>query len=289
MSDSDASPDRRTPPAVRETEDERFLQSVDIEELRKAPTIAVEKDAWRVFRIMGEFVEGFDELATLGPAVSFFGSARATPEDPMYETCAETARLMGEAGFAVITGGGPGMMEAANRGARSAGAPSVGCSIELPFEQRGNPFVDLAIDFRYFFVRKTMFVKYAEAFVIFPGGFGTMDELFESLTLIQTGKIRNFPVVLVGTEYWSGLLEWVRQRMVTEGKISPEDLDLIYVTDSPQEAVSHVVERYRSARRAPRGPGDITRPGPRQGGASASQEADGGVDPAGADGDGRVT
>jgi uncharacterized protein (TIGR00730 family) len=287
MTDSDASRDTPVPPAVRETEDERFLQSVDVEDLRKAPTIAVEKDAWRVFRIMGEFVEGFDELATLGPAVSFFGSARATPEDPMYETCAETARLMGEAGFAVITGGGPGMMEAANRGARSAGTPSVGCSIELPFEQRGNPFVDLAIDFRYFFVRKTMFVKYAEAFVIFPGGFGTMDELFESLTLIQTGKIRNFPVVLVGIEYWSGLLDWVRQRMVTEGKISPDDLDLIYVTDSPQEAVSHVVERYQSARRARRGPGDISRPSPRRGGGAASPESDG--DPEAVEGGGGVS
>lgn len=273
MSDSDASGETPGPPAVRETEDERFLQSVAVEELRRAPTMAVAKDAWRVFRIMGEFVEGFDELATLGPAVSFFGSARATPEDPMYQRCVETARLMGEAGFAVITGGGPGMMEAANRGARSAAATSVGCTIELPFEQRQNPFVDLSIDFRYFFVRKTMFVKYAEAFVIFPGGFGTMDELFESLTLIQTGKIRNFPVVLVGTEYWSGLLAWLRQRMAGEGKIAPDDLDLICLTDSPEEAVSHVVERYERAHPARPGPDDITRPVTRPG-TTEAQHAD---------------
>ncbi len=149
---------------------------------------------------------------------------------------------MGEEGFGVITGGGPGIMKAANRGARTAGVPSVGCNIELPFEQGLNDFVDLGLDFRYFFVRKTMFVKYAQAFVIFPGGFGTMDELFEALTLIQTGKVRNFPVVLFGTEYWSGLMAWMRERLVAEKKISAEDLDLIFVTDSPADAVAHVVE-----------------------------------------------
>ncbi len=241
----------------RETEDQRFLQSdAMLDELGDSPLFAVGKDAWRVFRIMGEFVEGFEEMADLGPSVSIFGSARVTPADRGYQQCVETARLLGEAGFGIITGGGPGMMEAANRGAREAGVPSVGCNIELPFEQETNPFVDLAIDFRYFFVRKTMFVKYAEAFVIFPGGFGTMDELFESLTLIQTGKVRNFPVVLFGLEYWSGMLEWIRDTMAVEGKIAPEDLDLIFVTDSPEAAVAHVSESYRkyaAGRRGKRG------------------------------------
>ena len=232
------------PPPSRVTEDERFLQSA-VERLEEKGIFEVGKDSWRVFRIMGEFVEGFDELHDLGPAVSFFGSARVTEADPMYQECVETARRLGEAGFAVITGGGPGIMEAANRGAREAGVRSVGCNIELPFEQGSNPYVDIAIDFRYFFVRKTMFVKYAEAFVIFPGGFGTMDELFESLTLIQTGKVANFPVVLFGSHYWSGLMDWMRESLVGEGKVKAEDLDLLFVTDSPDEAVNHVAERYR--------------------------------------------
>ncbi len=231
-----------TPPKGRPhrtTEDERFLQTPEF--LDAKHKLAVGKDAWRVFRIMGEFVEGYDELAALGPAVTIFGSARTTPDDPMYQACVETARRLGDAGFAIITGGGPGMMEAANRGAREAGVRSIGCNIELPFEQGTNDFVDTAIDFRYFFVRKTMFIKYAQGFVIFPGGFGTMDELFEALTLIQTGKVRNFPVVMVGTEYWGGLLEWLWARMVEDGNISREDMDLIKVTDDPDEVVSHVV------------------------------------------------
>lgn len=232
------------PPPSRVTEDERFLQSA-VERLEEKGVFKVGKDSWRVFRIMGEFVEGFDELQNLGPAVSFFGSARVTEADPMYHECVETARRVGEAGFAIITGGGPGIMEAANRGAREAGVASVGCNIELPFEQGTNPYVDISIDFRYFFVRKTMFVKYAEAFVIFPGGFGTMDELFESLTLIQTGKVAHFPVVLFGKDYWSGLTDWMRNTLVAEGKVSEKDLDLIFVTDSPDEAVDHVAERYR--------------------------------------------
>ena len=227
-------------PYTRETEDERFLQST-VDELEDRGLLRSGRESWRVFRIMGEFVDGFEELGNLGPSVSFFGSARLTEADPMYRECVETARLIGEAGFGVITGGGPGIMEAANRGAHGAGVPSVGCNIELPFEQGVNQFVDLALDFRYFFVRKTMFVKYAQAFIIFPGGFGTLDELFEALTLIQTGKVRNFPVVLFGTAYWSGLLAWVRERLVGEGKIAPEDLDLIFVTDSPADAVAHVV------------------------------------------------
>jgi len=225
----------------RQTEDERLLESV--EELE-----TIGRDAWRIFRIMGEFVEGFEEMAKVGPAVSIFGSARVKPGEPQYEQCVETARLLGEAGFAVITGGGPGIMEAANKGAKEAGAPSVGCNIELPFEQKGNDFVDMSIDFRYFFVRKTMFVKYAQAFIIFPGGFGTMDELFESLTLIQTGKVRLFPVVLVGKEYWGGLLEWMRDHMAAEGKISARDLDLVFLTDDPKEARDFVVHRLRRRR-----------------------------------------
>ena len=232
------------PPPSRVTEDERFLQSA-VERLEQKGVFELGKDSWRVFRIMGEFVEGFDELSSLGPAVSFFGSARVTEADPMYQQCVETARRVGEAGFAVITGGGPGIMEAANRGAREAGVPSVGCNIELPFEQGSNPYVDIDIDFRYFFVRKTMFVKYAEAFVIFPGGYGTMDELFEALTLIQTGKVGHFPVILFGKDYWSGLTDWMRDTLVAEGKVSEQDLDLIFVTDSPDEAVNHLAERYR--------------------------------------------
>ncbi|MDP2955066.1 MAG: TIGR00730 family Rossman fold protein [Longimicrobiales bacterium] len=222
----------------RETEDERLLESV--EELE-----TLGRDAWRVFRIMGEFVEGFEEMAKLGPAVSIFGSARTKPGHAQYEACAQTARLLGEAGFTIITGGGPGIMEAANRGAKEAGAKSVGCNIELPFEQAGNPYVDISIDFRYFFVRKMMFVKYAQAFVIFPGGFGTMDELFESLTLIQTGKVRHFPVVLVGKDYWGGLIGWMRDQMAREGKIAAGDLDLVLLTDDPEEVRDHVVQRLR--------------------------------------------
>lgn len=231
-------------PPTRETEDERFLASA-VEQLKDSPLLSVGKDAWRVFRIMGEFVEGFERMGELGPCVSFFGSARVGPGDPVYQQCVTTARLVGEAGFGIITGGGPGMMEAANKGAREAGVASVGCNIELPFEQRSNAYVDLAIDFNYFFVRKTMFVKYAQAFIIFPGGFGTLDELFESLTLIQTGKVRHFPVVLFGTAYWGGMLDWIDGTMLVEGKIGQRDRDLLCVTDSPEEAVAHIVENYR--------------------------------------------
>ena len=235
------------PPAPsRETEDERFLES-RIRELEDSPALKVGRDSWRVFRIMGEFVEGFDDMANLGPCVSVFGSARVTPADPMYWQCVETARRMGNAGFGIITGGGPGMMEAANRGATEAGVASVGCNIELPFEQGQNPYVELGIDFRYFFVRKTMFIRYAEAFVIFPGGFGTLDELFESLTLIQTRKVRDFPVVLIGSDYWGGMFDWIRDKLAGERKISEKDLDLMYLTDSPEDAVRYVVE-HRQAR-----------------------------------------
>ena len=228
------------PPYSKETEDERFLQST-VDELQQLGLFRGGKESWRVFRIMGEFVEGFDELSDLGPCVSVFGSARLTQADAVYDRCVETVRLLGEAGYGIITGGGPGIMEAANRGAQEAARPSVGCNIELPFEQGLNEFVDIGIDFRYFFVRKTMFVKYAEAFVIFPGGFGTLDELFEALTLIQTGKVRNFPVVLFDTKYWAGMMDWLRDTVLREGKISEEDFDLIYLTDSPEEVVAHVV------------------------------------------------
>ena len=229
------------------TEDERLLQGPT------APAAAdfIHTDPWRVFRIMGEFVSGFDALATVNRAVSFFGSARMHPDDPMYRAARETAHLIAEAGYAVITGGGLGIMEAANRGAREAGGLSIGCAIELPVEQGINQYVDLPINFRYFFVRKTMFVKYAQAFLIFPGGFGTMDELFESLTLIQTHKVHNFPVILFGSDYWGGLLDWVRTTMLVESKISAGDLDLLTVTDSPLDACRHIVERTRNLARPP--------------------------------------
>ena len=226
-------------PHEHETEDERLLRS--LEEIEE-----VGKEAWRVFRIMGEFVEGFEEMGEVGTGVSIFGSARTKPTDPQYQACVETARLLGEAGFPIITGGGPGMMEAANKGAQLAGVPSVGCNIELPFEQKSNPYLDHSIDFRYFFVRKTMFVKYACAFVIFPGGFGTMDELFEALTLIQTNKVRDFPVVLFDSGYWQGLLDWIRDTMLPGGKIAAADLDLMLVTDDPAEVTAHIVARHNA-------------------------------------------
>src|SRR5919108_5423204 len=203
----------------------------------------LESDPWRVLRIQAEFVEGFDALAAVGPAVTFFGSARVRPPDPMYDAARALAAELARRGFAIITGGGPGIMEAANHGAQDGGGLSVGCNIELPFEQSLNDYVDLGIEFHYFFVRKTMFVKYAEAFVIFPGGFGTLDELFESLTLIQTGKIVHFPVILYNSKYWGGLLTWIEARVLKEGKVSQEDLRLITLTDEVEEACS-VIEQY---------------------------------------------
>jgi uncharacterized protein (TIGR00730 family) len=223
----------------KRTEDEQLLKSPQEQSPEAQPF--THSDPWRVLRIMGEFVEGFDRLAELGPAVTIFGSARVKNDDAIYAATVETVRLLGEAGFTIITGGGPGIMEAGNRGAQEAGVPSIGLNIELPFEQGLNSYVDTAIEFRYFFVRKTMFVKYAQAFVIFPGGFGTLDELFEALTLIQTGKIKNFPVILFGSHYWKGLLDWLRTTMLSEGKISPADLDLLIVTDSPEEVRDTIV------------------------------------------------
>ena len=205
------------------------------------PENFTDTDPWRVMRVMSEFVQGFDALAELGPAVTIFGSARVKPDNPHYQQAVETARLLGEAGFNIITGGGPGIMQAGNEGAKQANVTSVGLNIELPFEQHLNPFVDIAVDYRYFFVRKTMLVKYAQGFVIFPGGFGTMDELFEALTLVQTGKIQNFPIVLFDSSYWEGLLGWLRGTMLREGKVSASDLDLLIVTDSPTEVRDIVV------------------------------------------------
>lgn len=221
------------------TQDEQLLESPRADEFTHT-------DPWRVFRIMGEFVEGFDELAALSRGIAIFGSARTKPDDPDYRAAQETAALLSAQGFAVITGGGPGIMEAANRGAFEAGGLSIGCNIELPFEQRPNAYQTLSLTFKYFFVRKMMFVKYSLAFVIFPGGFGTLDELFEALTLIQTKKIRNFPVVLFGRQYWSGMLAWLREEVLRSGKINEHDLDLFHVTDSPAEVVE-IVTRSQSA------------------------------------------
>ena len=223
------------------TDDEVLLRSPEPEDEYKT------SDSWRVFRIMSEFVGGFDNLATITRGVSIFGSARTKEGDEMYEAARETARLLAEEGFEIITGGGPGIMEAANRGAFEAGKVSVGCNIELPFEQAANPYLTRSLSFKYFFVRKTMFIKYSNAYIIFPGGFGTMDELFEALTLIQTRKIRNFPVVLFGSQYWRGLLAWVTSTMLNEKNISPEDLSLMHLTDSPQEAVNFIVRTSGAA------------------------------------------
>src|SRR2546422_5903687 len=223
------------------TQDEQLLES-------PGPAEFTHTDTWRVFRIMGEFVEGFDELATLTRAISIFGSARTRQDDPDYQTAQETAALLAQAGFAVITGGGPGIMEAANRGAFEAGGLSIGCNIELPFEQNSNPYLTKDLKFKYFFVRKMMFVKYSLGFIIFPGGFGTLDELFEALTLIQTKKIRNFPVVLFGSDYWAGMLNWIRDFAMKEGKVTGDDLKLLHLTDSPVEVVQIVVDSQTSLR-----------------------------------------
>ena len=217
-------------PSQRPPADKLLLERNAIEEL------AHHADPWRVLRILSEFVEGFDALNEVGPAVTVFGSARATSDDPYYAAGRALGAALAKRGFAVITGGGPGIMEAVNRGCQEAGGLSVGCNIELPSEQELNDYVDLGVEFRYFFVRKNMFVKYARGFVIFPGGLGTLDELFESLTLAQTGKIEHFPIVLFGSEYWNGLLEWMREVVLGRKAISPEDMDLMTLTDDPEEA-----------------------------------------------------
>jgi hypothetical protein len=221
------------------TEDRKLLEPT-------ARPAFLNTDPWRALRILAEFVEGFDALAELGPAITVFGSARIGRESPIYEQARDIGHRLAKEGYAVITGGGPGAMEAANRGCQEGGGMSVGCNIELPHEQSINEYVDLGVEFRYFFARKTMFVKYADGFVILPGGFGTMDELFEALTLIQTGKVRNFPIILVGTTFYGGLIDWIRTRLLADGMIDPGDLDLISVTDDPAEVIEIV---QRAARR----------------------------------------
>jgi uncharacterized protein (TIGR00730 family) len=216
------------------TTDQRLLDS-------RGPTDWVHADPWRVLRIQAEFVEGFGALAELGPAIAVFGSARTRPDHPTYELAGQLGRELVDAGFAVITGGGPGAMEAANRGASEAGGVSVGLGIELPFETGLNDWADVGVNFRYFFVRKTMFVKYSQGFVVLPGGFGTLDELFEALTLVQTRKVTEFPIVLIGTEYWSGLLTWLRDVAMADGKLNEADLAMLQLTDDVSEAVSVMV------------------------------------------------
>src|SRR2546430_8020118 len=224
---------------IRSTQDERLLETPRADEF-------LHTDTWRVFRIMGEFVQGFEDLAQITNGVAIFGSARTRADDPEYEAARETGALLARAGRTVITGGGPGIMEAANRGAFEAGGVSVGCNIELPHEQGSNLYLTLSLKFKYFFVRKMMFVKYSDAFIIFPGGFGTLDELFEALTLIQTHKIHNFPIVLYGSRYWKGMLDWLRGPMLGEAKIVEEDLKRLHRTDSPEEIVEIVLRFQRS-------------------------------------------
>ena len=237
------SPKRRAP--GKPTEDRKLL--------RRAPyadTSFLDTDAWRALRIMGEFVEGFDSLAELGSAVSIFGSARVPQTDPAAKAAEELAGMLARQGITVITGGGPGIMEAANRGAAQAGGVSVGLGIELPHEQEVNEWCNLVLNFRYFFARKTMFVKYAQAFVIYPGGIGTLDELFESLTLVQTGKIDHFPVILYGTDYWRGLLKWLEDPVADQKMIAPEDLKLLRLTDDTDQIVKWILEAFAEAEEA---------------------------------------
>jgi uncharacterized protein (TIGR00730 family) len=226
---------RRRDQVVPGTTDQRLLDT-------RGPSDWVHGDPWRVLRIQSEFVEGFGALAELGPAISVFGSARTLAGSPEYETAQRIGRALVEAGYAVITGGGPGAMEAANRGASEADGVSVGLGIELPFEQGLNEYVNIGVNFRYFFVRKTMFVKYAQGFVVLPGGFGTLDELFEAITLVQTGKVTRFPIVLFGTDYWSGLADWVRNTIIGQGKASPQDEHLFQLTDDIDEAIELVTK-----------------------------------------------
>src|ERR1700704_3548734 len=248
MADPSIHPDRppqsqRGPVTMRRnqvqasTSEQRLLDS-------RGQTDWVHTDPWRVLRIQAEFVEGFGLLAELGPAVSVFGSARTARGSSEYETAERLAPGLAEAGYAVITGGGPGIMEAANKGATGAGGVSVGLGIELPREMGLNEFVNVGLEFRYFFVRKTCFIKYSQAFVVLPGGFGTMDELFEALTLVATGKITQFPIVLVGREYWSGLLDWMKTTMLTDGKIGPEELSLLQIADDPDEVVEIIKKAH---------------------------------------------
>ena len=244
-------PERHIDDAIRDpylvpiTEDEKLLASSQ----GTRPDDFTRTDTWRLMRITGEFIEGFDRLANVTKAVTVFGSARIGPNDPWYAAAQEVSRLLAKEGFGVITGAGPGIMEAANRGAKEGGGRSIGCNIELPFEQHANPYVDTLINFRYFLVRKMMFIKYSTAFLIFPGGFGTLDELFEALTLIQTGKIYQFPVILFGRYYWAGLVRWLQARLLGEGKIAATDMNLFLMTDVPAQAVKVVLDAYAAQSR----------------------------------------
>ncbi|MBS5997743.1 TIGR00730 family Rossman fold protein [Corynebacterium sp.] len=228
----------RTEGEQTSTFDQRLLESGADHEWQHA-------DPWRVLRIQGEFVAGFDALSKLPKAVTVFGSARTTPEDASYQLGVEVGRKLAEHSYAVITGGGPGIMEAANRGAHEAGGLSVGLGIELPHEQGLNEYVDLGLNFRYFFARKTMFLKYSQAFICLPGGMGTMDEFFEVMCMVQTGKVTNYPIVLMGTEYWSGLLEWMDNTLAASGYINEGDRELFLLTDDPDEALSHIIQRHQ--------------------------------------------
>ena len=228
----------RTEGEQASTFDQRLLESGADHEWQHA-------DPWRVLRIQGEFVAGFDALSKLPKAVTVFGSARTTPEDASYQLGVEVGRKLAEHSYAVITGGGPGIMEAANRGAHEAGGLSVGLGIELPHEQGLNEYVDLGLNFRYFFARKTMFLKYSQAFICLPGGMGTMDEFFEVMCMVQTGKVTNYPIVLMGTEYWSGLLEWMDKTLADSGYINEGDRELFLLTDDPDEALSHIIQRHQ--------------------------------------------
>jgi uncharacterized protein (TIGR00730 family) len=236
--------DTPIPPKPREALEDRKLLD------RPALSDKLQSESWRVLRITSEFVDGFDHLVDVYPAVSIFGSARTRLSNKYYKLAVRTAELIGKAGFAIITGGGPGIMEAANKGAKQAGALSIGCNIELPFEQKVNKYVDKAMTFRYFFVRKTMFVKYSEAFITFPGGFGTLDELMGALTLIQTKKITNFPVILFGKAYWGGLIEWLRDFVLSANNIKKEDIESIRIVDEPERARDIVVEYHEKAIRS---------------------------------------
>src|ERR687894_1284720 len=235
------SPYRAVDDNKRPTEDETLLEGPQPRSGRDKEQLLV-SDPWRVLRIMGEFVWGFDNLADVRDGVSIFGSARTKPDSPEYQAAVETARLLAQARIPVLTGGGPGIMEAANRGALDGGGLSIGCNIELPFEQGSNAYLTRSLNFKFFFVRKTMFVKYATAFIVFPGGYGTLDELFEALTLIQTGKVKHFPVILMGKSYWSGLTEWLERTVSAQRKVDARDLLLFRVTDDPAEATRIVIE-----------------------------------------------
>lgn len=238
------SPTEHMPPELVKEEEHSLERALHFDFTRTDP--------WRVFRIMSEFVEGFDELSHIPPSVAIFGSARIKPDDATYQAAVKTATLLAKAGFGIITGGGPGIMEAGNKGAQEGENCSIGCNIELPFEQGPNPYLDISLDFRYFFVRKTMFIKYAEAFIIFPGGFGTMDELFEALTLIQTKKVSHFPVILYDSKYWKGLIDWIRDTMLATEKIHPEDAGLLLLSDDPQEICNIVIDAYQESYRQER-------------------------------------